>query len=186
MKSNDVDPGAPPDEKLCTSHIFKPIHNRVQRETMNPNSQIQLLDAHKDPPTIIFDAVYAGAVVHHFGTQALNDVVSNGWKPVFYPDGVTSAAEADQRTIRDARAAADRKREDDAVARTHRREDRRIYASPSGPDIFDMLMFLPYALLPKDDVQAMVRRAKEKAEAAERERLQEIVGPWARDVRDSM
>lgn len=187
MKSNDVDPGAPPDEKMCTSHIFKPIHNRLLCDIMNPGSQIQLLNAHKDPPAIIFDAVYAGAVVRHFGTQAFKDVVSTSWKPVFYPHEVMSAAEVDQKTINNARAAKKRKREDDAVARTLRREDRRmaVHASPGGPDIFDMLMFLPYAFLPKDDVQAMSRRAKEKAEAAERERLQEIVGPWARDVRDS-
>jgi hypothetical protein len=186
MKSDDVDPSAPPNEKRCTSHLFKRIDNSALCAMINPNSPIELLNAVKDPPAIIFDAVYAGAVLHHFGTQILKDTVCTGWKDHYYPDGITSAADADKKKIKDIRAAKESKKEDDATARTHRRENRRINASSSGPDVFDTLLFLPYAYLPKDDVQAMFRRAQEKAEVAERERLQDVVGQWARDVTGSM
>ena len=180
MKTSDVDPAAPPDEKRCTSQIFGPIHNRCVRACINPGSHRQLLDADRDPPAIIFDVVYASAVLRHFGTRTLKDVLSAAWKDTFYPHGIMSVADsADQKEIIDARAAEVLKRNQRISERNSCRE---IDTSHSGPDALDMIMFLPYAFLPKDDRDAMFRRAREKAEAAEKERLQDIVGPWARDV----
>ena len=186
MNTDDIDPAAPPDEKRCTSQIFGPVQNTTLRACFSPGSQLQLLDARKDPPAIIFDAVYASAVLRHFGTQPFKDMLLTAWKDIFHPHGVMRAAEADQRAIIDAPAIKASKREADAVARTYRREDRRrMDTSHSGPDMFDALMILPNAHLSKDDREAVFRRAREKAEAAEKERLQYIVGPWARDVEGS-
>ncbi|KAF8886231.1 hypothetical protein CPB84DRAFT_1787723 [Gymnopilus junonius] len=50
------------------------------------------------------------------------------------------------------------------------------------PDTLDMLMTLPYILVPKDKLQATLREAREKAEAAERREVQEKVNAWARQV----
>ena len=47
-------------------------------------------------------------------------------------------------------------------------------------------MMLLYAFLPENERQAFFMRAREKAEAAEKERLQETAGQWARDVEASM
>ncbi len=32
------------------------------------------------PPPILLDAVYAGAVLHNFGTQTLKDEIAAAWK----------------------------------------------------------------------------------------------------------
>ena len=47
-------------------------------------------------------------------------------------------------------------------------------------------MMLLYAFLPENERQGFFMRARERAEAAEKERLQKTVGQWARDVEASM
>jgi hypothetical protein len=50
-----------------------------------------------------------------------------------------------------------------------------LYEAHHGPDTFDMLMTLPYIMVPRNELQAMLRGAKEKAEAEEQRRVQEKV-----------
>jgi hypothetical protein len=50
------------------------------------------------------------------------------------------------------------------------------------PDVFDMLLILPYAMVPPKELQTVLRKAKEKAEAAEQRREQEKVDAWIRQV----
>ncbi|KAH8995408.1 hypothetical protein EDB92DRAFT_1846773, partial [Lactarius akahatsu] len=69
MSTTDIDPTAPPAQKQCISHIFKPGPPGM----VPSGSTFQISDIHRFPPAIIFDAVYAGAVLHHFGTQTLKD-----------------------------------------------------------------------------------------------------------------
>jgi hypothetical protein len=47
------------------------------------------------------------------------------------------------------------------------------------PDTLDML---PYILVPPNELQAMLRAAKEKAEAAEQRRVQDKVEAWNKQV----
>jgi hypothetical protein len=192
MKTNDIDPTASPDEMRCTSHIFK-AENAFLLTVYKPGFPLKLTDSLENPPAILFDAVYAGAILHHFGTQVLKDVVSTAWKNDYYQGkGVTSSAGAEQRKIDDQRAALAAKTQDEVEERTERcgrSEDRKscrlldTTPSPSGPDSLDMVMMLPYAFLAENERQAFFMRAREKAEAAEKERLQETVGQWARDVK---
>jgi hypothetical protein len=51
-----------------------------------------------------------------------------------------------------------------------------------GPDPIDMVMGLRYILVPQDRLEADFREAKEKRDAAEQKRVQEIGGAWAEQV----
>jgi len=95
--------------------------------------------------------------------------VLEGWKDMFYPGGVETdldvidADKADRERIR-------------ALKREARYERRR------GMDIFDMLLVVPYMLFPPNEVMASFRKAREKAEAAEQERVRENVDAWVKQV----
>jgi len=60
------------------------------------------------------------------------------------------------------------------------REDR--HRARNLPDTFDMLMVLPYALVPPNELQEMMRKAKEMVAAAEQRRVKEKVNTWARQT----
>jgi len=195
MRTNDVDPAAPPNEKRCTAHVFVPATSPIMTgliQSLNPGHPLRLSNSHRDPPAIIFDAVYAGAIVHHFGSQIMKDVVSSAWKNKIHKGGVMSSAGAELKKIVDKRAALAVKTQyevDKRAERFKRSEVRKsrtlLDTTPSGPDSLDMVMMLPYAFLAENERQAFFMRAREKAEAAEKERLQETVGQWARHVEAS-
>jgi hypothetical protein len=175
MDTSDVDSTAPPAEPRCTAHLFRPdtpSFFRIRgREILPSGSPLQISDDPKWPPGILFDAVYAGAVLHHFGTQTLKDEVAATWKDTFYPGGVITAADADYKVTTDERAAA---------AKRSRNQAR--YEARGGPDTLDMLIALPYILIPPNELQAVRREAKEKAEANEQRRVQEKVNTWRKQM----
>lgn len=104
-------------------------------------------------------------MLRHFGTQRLKDEIneiSTAWKYIFYPSGVTTTANADERDATKARA-----REGQACSR---------------PDIMDIFMAVSYILVPPNDLQSIVREAKEEAQEAERRRVQEKVEAWMKQI----
>ncbi len=77
MNTTDIDPATQPGDQRCTAHIFSPDIRGVLGDTTLPSgSQLQISDGAGCPPAILFDAVYADAVIRNFGTQALKDEVS--------------------------------------------------------------------------------------------------------------
>jgi hypothetical protein len=176
MTTADVDPSASPTEKRCTGHSFKPGRLSLAGNIGGPPSgaPVRLSDT-ACPPAILFDAVYAGAVIFHFGTKTLRDA-STVWRNAFSPGGVRTAANAEYKAITDKRAATQTKTEDEAQERQTR------YKARSGPDIFDMLMAVPYALVPPEDLQRVVREGVEAAEAAEQRRVKEKVETWMKQI----
>jgi len=181
MNTSDIDVIAPPAEKRCTAHLFRPNKRScLGDKTLALNSPLRISDNPMLwPPAILFDAVYAGAVLYHFGTQTLKDDVLGTWKNIFYPGGVMTVAHADYKAILDKRAAPAAKAQEDSRDRKARREAR---SGPSGPDTFDMLMTLPYIMVPPNELQAMLREAEEKAEAMERRRVHEKVDTWMKQI----
>jgi len=176
MTTADVDPTAPPTERRCTAHVFDLGNPFVLGDPrLSSGSPIRISDTPEWPPAILFDAVYAGAVLHHFGTQKLEDAVAATWNDTFYPGGVMTAREADFKVIEDQRTATEERRETQAKDRRARHEARR-------PDTFDMLMTLPYIMVPRNELQAALREAKEKAEATEQRRVQEKVDTWMKQI----
>ncbi len=173
MKTSDIDPTAPSAEKRCTAHLFQPNkRTALGRETLPLGSPLRISDTPEWPPPILFDAVYASAVLHHFGTQTLKDEVAATWKDTFDPGGVMAAADANYKVITDERSA--------AANRAQKRVQERgaHYQARTAPDAFDMLMTLPYIRVPREELKAVLREAEEKAEATEQRRVQEKVDTW--------
>ena len=61
-----------------------------------------------------------------------------------------------------------------------KREER--YERRRGVNISDMLLIVPYMLFPPDEVMASFRKAKERSEAAEQQRVRENVDAWMKQV----
>ncbi|KAF8954832.1 hypothetical protein BDZ97DRAFT_1942203 [Flammula alnicola] len=175
MNTNDIDPTAPPREKRCTSHVFGDDES-LPISSLCPGFRIRIHDTPAYPPAILFDAVYACAVLHHFGTQSLKDSVTATWKDTFYPGGVVTVAQAEYKGITDERATIAERKQNQDLERDTRHETRHR------PDTFDMLLTLPYAMVPRDELQAVLKEAKEKAEAAEQKHVQEKVDAWMRQI----
>jgi hypothetical protein len=153
MNTADIDPTAPPAKRKCTAHRFR-LNDPVSFGGLGAppsGSPLRLSDTPECPPPILFDAVYAGAVLHHFGTQILKDEVVATWKETFYPSGVMTTAHADYKVITDERAATMERTQN----QTHDRKAR--YEARGSPDTFDMLMTLPYIMVPRNELQAMLR-----------------------------
>ncbi|KAF8912190.1 hypothetical protein CPB84DRAFT_1902336 [Gymnopilus junonius] len=170
LTTTDIDPNALSTEKRCTSHFFR--HLVAPTIQSFSNSRIHSSYAPNYPPAILFDAVYASAVMHHFGTQSLKDGITETWKDTFDPGGVTSVEEAEYKAILD---------KERNLWRKHRSKPRTYWLRPT-PDTFDMLMTLPYVLVPRDQMQAVFREAEERTKAMEKRNAQEKVGAWLRHV----
>jgi len=178
MTTTDIDPAAPSEERRYVAHLFTPD---VPYNLGNPNllsgSPLRVPNTTDLwPPDILFDIVYAGAILKHFSTDSLKDELSKGWKDTFYPGGVMTARQADYKAITDDRAAAKERSEKQAQERNVRHEAHR------GPDLLDMLMILPYVKVPRSQLEAVYSEAREKREAMEQKRVQEKVDTWAKQV----
>jgi hypothetical protein len=172
MDTSDIDPTAPPADTRCTAHLFEPDERSYLGDQSLPlGSPLRISDDPMLwPPAILFDAVYAGAGLHHFGTQTLKDEVTGTWENIFYPSGVMTVALADYQAMTSAE-------------RAQKAQDRRaLYEARSRPDAFDMLMTLPYIMVPENELQAMLREAEEKAKAEERRRVHEKVDTWMTQI----
>ena len=177
MDTSDIDPTAPPGETRCTAHLFQSDKPSALGDKTLPNgSPLRISeDSMLWPPAMLFDAVYAAAVLDHFGAQAMKDEVAEAWKNIFYLGGIITAAHAEYKVNTDERVV--------SAERAQRAQDRRAqHEARSGPDAFDMLMTLPYIMVPRDELQSMLREAEEKVEEMERIRVHEKVDTWMKKI----
>ena len=153
MNTADINPTALPAERRCTAHHFQ-LDDPASLSSLGAppsGSPLRLSDTPDFPPPILFDTVYAGTVLHHFGTQTLKDEVVATWKETFYPGGVMTMAHADCKVITDERAAT-------AERTQNQTQDRKAnYEARGGLDTLDMLMTLPYIMVPRNKLQAVLR-----------------------------
>jgi hypothetical protein len=178
MDTSDINPTASPEAERCTAHLFEPDkRDYLGDNTLPLGSPLRICtDRTRWPPAILFDAVYASAVLHHFGTKTMKDEVTGTWKNIFYPGGAITTTKADLNAITEQRAAdVERKQQNDQDC--HVQQD-----ALDGPDTFDMLTVLPYIRVPRNGVQAMLRGAEEAAEAAEQRRVHEKVDSWMKQI----
>ncbi|KAH8995406.1 hypothetical protein EDB92DRAFT_2052945 [Lactarius akahatsu] len=157
MSTTDIDPTAPPAQKQCISHLFEP----APPGTITSGSTFQISDIHRFPPAIIFDAVYAGAVLHHFGTQTLKDMVIANWEDTY------SRAMTATDPIESLRSRMQAQTLDEVHDESH-----------CEPDILDMFAFVPYCMVPPDELRAAMSELREGAEAEECRRVEEKVEEW--------
>ena len=173
MTTADVDPTALPTERRYTAHTFRfgdTLALGGTRPATHPSSVVlRSSNTHEWPPAILLDTIYATAVLHHFGTQTLEDYVAGTWNDTFDPGGVMATADADYKVITDKRAAAERTQ--------NQAQDHQTRYN-ARPDAVDMLMALPYIGVPRDQLKATIRDAQERAEAMEQRRVREKVDSW--------
>jgi len=165
MTTADVDPTLLGTEKRCVAHVFEPQRDFLPGTSIPLGSLVQISDTPLWPPAILLDAVYAGALLHHFGTQELKDTVTSTWGEIFNPGGIMTTDEREEMIRLQAQN------------RTSHREE-----ASSGPDTLDMLMALPYIMVPQDTLQGMLKENEEKAKAIEQRRVDEKVNLWMEQV----
>ncbi|TFK17750.1 hypothetical protein FA15DRAFT_689918 [Coprinopsis marcescibilis] len=163
MTTSDINPTAPPTQTRCTAHAFTPGDPfALGTPSLKSGTPIRISASPEWPPAIIFDAVYASSVLHHFGSQTLKDeTLSTG--------GVVAAAQAGGKEIAGESAG--------ATVRCNGRK-----GPECGPDPLDMLMTLPYILMTREERLGVTRAAQEKAQAAEQTRVREKVETWMKQV----
>ncbi|KZP16675.1 hypothetical protein FIBSPDRAFT_865634 [Athelia psychrophila] len=182
MDTADVDPTAQPTERRCTAHLFEESYLQDPIAYHGSSGSFTIPDIPKHPPAILFDAVYAGAVLEYFGTGEFKDHLAATWNNTLCPDGVTSAAQADQQKLDDGRAIAAERSAAQDQERTTRADNR---DNRLRPDPIDMIMAVSYSMMPPAKLQARIEDARVKAEAAERRHAHEKVDAWMRQVTDA-
>ena len=174
MTTSDIDPAAQSEERRYTAHLFSPNdrYGFGDPALVGSGPQLRVPNTTNEwPPDILFDIVYASAVLYHFSTPTLKDVLSKSWND---SGGVITAAQ--YKEVTDERAAARERNDKQAQERRARHEAHR------GPDVFDMLMILPYVKVPRDQLEAVYSEARKKGEAMEHRRVEEKVNTWAKQV----
>ncbi|KAF8256472.1 hypothetical protein EI94DRAFT_410790, partial [Lactarius quietus] len=129
MDTDDVNDTAEPNERMCTAHVIKP-HDEKFPPNLITGSRLRISNSPQFPPDILFNALYAGFVLHHFGTEAMGASITTKWKHLFYPDGpMTTANIGDEANIDDrsyAAIMARRRPEERVYTRYERRRQARL------------------------------------------------------------
>jgi hypothetical protein len=162
MVTTDVDSNADRAQERLTSHLFDQSLG-FERVAGPSGSAVRVpTDTSIWPPAVLFDAVYAGAVVHHFGFGLA--VILEKWGDVFYPVGPTKAAHADDKRRRD---------QEQRYKRHNRRRSRHNAIDPH-----DVVMMYRFQAMEPEKVRAYLKGCEEMAAASERKGLEEKVGSW--------
>ncbi|TFK17470.1 hypothetical protein FA15DRAFT_577254, partial [Coprinopsis marcescibilis] len=128
MTTADVDPNTPATERRYTAHNFR-LNEPAFLGYAAPGTPLRTLDTPEWPPNILFDAVYAQAVLHQFGDRTLMDRINATWNSTFYPSGVMTAAPSSYNAIKDQRATNVERTQNQAQGREART------ALESGPEL---------------------------------------------------
>ncbi|KAH9042884.1 hypothetical protein EDB83DRAFT_2507548 [Lactarius deliciosus] len=166
MDTADVDDTAPPEQKRYTAHIIQ--NGETFPSDCVPGSSFRITENAQFPPDILFDAVYAGFVLLHFGTEAMKDFARK-WKGTYSTEREAYGAITDERTTAMKRSLKQ------ALGRNELHERR---TRGQADDLIGMVMAIPYILVSPDEHLETMRQAREEAEAAEQRRVQEKVEEW--------
>src|SRR5258708_12896250 len=85
MNTTVIEPAAQPEDQRYTAHLFSDMRGYLGDPQPPLGSPLQISDTVQWPPAILFDAVYADAVIRNFGTQTLKDEFTKTWKNIFSP-----------------------------------------------------------------------------------------------------
>ena len=171
MDTADIALDADPAEWRCTSHLFEPKTLLCVDVALPSGSPVRVFESPEYPPAILYDIVYAGAVLHHFGTPAVKDGITTAWNNIY---GVNSDLDA---------IAGSLEREHEIAEKARRKIAHKLARDGPGPDHIDMLKTLPlFLMIPREQLEAAVRRATEMEEAEEQKRVEEKVNEWIKTV----
>ncbi|GBE87601.1 hypothetical protein SCP_1102780 [Sparassis crispa] len=179
MSTNDVDPTLQPDEQRWTIHSFEAVfdpdfrHDRVCNIAIPHGQALRLpVDRTSWPPGILFDAVYAAAVMKYFSHEDFSAYLSQHWQGRFYLNG--DMAQIEHERERNNMKKAQQKRE-----RAERREKGDIEGGGK-MDVYDMLLLLPQIVRRPPTAEQRERHLAEQRESelAKRKELEHKVTSW--------
>jgi len=168
MDTTDVVPNADPAQETFTHHVFNRSLEGTARAGCSGSALRVPSDMSTWPPPALFDAVYASAVVRHFGI-AIEDVLKR-WEGVFYPEGTMKAAHTNDERRRDH---ADAEKDDNPRQRRHGRCGGRDTTHPH-----DIVMMYRFLAMEPENVRAYLNGCEEMAAAGERKAVEEKVSSW--------
>lgn len=86
-------------ETRCTAHVFRDKRGILGDPSLISGTNVRVSHNVKDwPPQILFDAVYASAVLRRFDSEGFTDY-SKKWTSTYYPGGLTTALRRQQDVI---------------------------------------------------------------------------------------
>ena len=177
MDTTDVVANADPAEERFTYHIFNQSLRGLLPELFGSAIRAPS-DMSMWPPTVLFDAVYASAVWHHF--HATNEFEK--WKDVFYPpDGPMTAAKADGKR-QDGQSEPDKKNKDEQNTKRKQCAESRAKKGADAMDSFDMVMMCRYMQMGPEKTRVYLKQCEEMAAAREHKGLEEKVNSWRQGV----
>ncbi|KAL6297954.1 hypothetical protein BKA93DRAFT_813170, partial [Sparassis latifolia] len=179
MSTNDVDPTLQSDEQRWTIHSFEAVfdadlrRNRVYNIVIPHGQALRLpVDRTSWPSGILFDAVYAAAVMKYFSHEDFSAYLSQHWQGRFYLDG--DMAQIEHEREQNVMKKAQQKRE-----RAERREKGDIEGGGK-MDIYDMLLLLPQIVRRPPTAEQRERHLAEQRESelVKRKELEHKVTSW--------
>jgi len=175
MDTTDVDSNADRAQERYTSHLFDQSFKRVAGPS---GSAIRIpSDMSSWPPAVLFDGVYASAVLHHFGFAPRH--ISEKWENMFYPGVPTKAAHTDDKCRCDQADAGEENSNRQKVAQQRRHGRRRAH---DAIDPHDMVMMHRFSAMEPEKVRAYLEGCEEIAVAGMRKGLEERVNSWRESV----
>ncbi|KAK2462865.1 hypothetical protein APHAL10511_005063 [Amanita phalloides] len=178
MDTTDIEPDALPTEKRCTTHLFD--LSEALPPFLTSGDPLRISNTTNQwPPDIIFDGVYAGVVLKHFAPQELKNLITRNWGDTFYPKGVTAVAKATDEAIK-GKCDMDDKTEKQAEECTYKKCNDKHNRQEL--DYTDMVMMMPYILVPPDELKDVFREAEEERAEMEQKHVDEKVMAWAKEV----
>lgn len=178
LTTADIHPDVSATELRYTSHYFADITNRLEVDSVRPGTCLRTpatIDYTLWPPSILFDASYAFAILDKFASENATSEITSRWKKSYYPEGVITGGVAEMRKIADARTEQSKKVAKEARERGSRYDS---FIERSAPDTMDMLAMLPYIGVPIDKFPAMFQEREEKARSIEHDRVEDKVKQW--------
>ena len=176
MVTTDVNPNATATEERFTNHLFDlsmQPHIGVSGQAIHVPSS----DDKKSnwPPTSLFEAIYASAIMCHFGAVPVD--LFKSWEKVFYePDRTSNKCQHDQ---------ADAKKENCKRQKTEQQQcynEQQRHRDGGGFDAFDVLMMIPFMVMPAEKARDYFDGCEKMAAEKEQEGLEVKVNSWREGV----
>lgn len=172
MDTTDIDSNADRAQERFTSHHFD---RSLERVLPSSGSAIRVPSDMSDwPPAELFDAVYASAVLHHFGFQ-LNHI-SETWGDVYHPGGTMKANDRRRHHQADVDKENSKRQAADRQQRYERRDGRRRNRDTIHP--YDLVLMYRCQAMEPEKVRAYLKGSEEIVAAKERKGLEDKVNSW--------
>ena len=191
MTTRDADPTAPDaEETRVFAHVLSPDRAYVLNPVSN-GAAVRLPNVNKRaqwPPDVLFDAVYASAVLENFGQKNAKDSLASVWKAHFNPGGAMNALQRDQQKLQEYCDGQERRTQHQKGERNGRRKHRSaagdvddLYEDEDSSDSHWSQAYVEptmVKLMPPEQrkiaYEGFVRRAKAAKEEAEAVALKEV------------